>query len=353
MEEKRIDLEENLEAFKKKFLLFFIGLVGFAIGMVIVAFGTDEPILIMLVWLCPFATWGVPVGFKFWNSGLAGVFDFHLVTYEVDKYGNKRDVSDFMTYEMGTILKIFCAVLACWVGIAIAPIEMIVRLINHFRIEKQLGEKGTIKDSPRREAVLCAIVLVAMFVLAIVGNIVATVNENTSDIANEEIIELLETLETKKMSYTIVSDFDYVSEHTTTYAEVTEQDGKISFVAYRELTYYEYVDLGEHNTKTYYYKIPQGTYTYENGAWTDADEQCAYALKNLTIGLAFDFDKITENPNEIIVNKKSGLSGRIDKNEHDYYEFTPKNGSELKFNNFSIEEDFAFVYICDLVYLFN
>lgn len=353
MEEKRIDLEENLEAFKKKFLLFFIGLVGFATGLVIVSFGTDSIILMMLVWVCPFVMWGVPVGFKFWNSGLAGVFDFHLVTYEVDKYGNKRDVSDFMTYEMGTILKIFCTVLACWVGIVIAPIEMIVRLINHFRIEKQLGEKGTIKESPRKEAILCAIVLVSMIALAIIGNIVATVRENTSDIGNDEIIELLETLETKKSSYTIVRDFDYVSEHATTYAEVTEQGDEISFVAYRELTYYEYVDLGNHNTKTYYYIIPQGTYTYENGSWTGADEQCTYALNNLTIGLAFDFDKMIKNPNEIIVNIKSGLSGRIDKEEHDYYEFAPKNGSELKFNNFSIEEDFAFMYICEFAYLFN
>ena len=69
-------------------------------------------------------------------------------------------------------------------GTFIAPVEMIVRLLNHVRFEKELGIKGSIAKSPRREAVLCAIVLVVMFVVAIVVNAITTIGENTSDMGD-------------------------------------------------------------------------------------------------------------------------------------------------------------------------
>ena len=60
-------MEDNLEAFKKKSVLFIIGLICFAISVIIAAFGGTGWASIFLFGLI--GCWGGPLAVKYWFSG--------------------------------------------------------------------------------------------------------------------------------------------------------------------------------------------------------------------------------------------------------------------------------------------
>lgn len=330
----RVNLEDNLDEFKKKFILFFIGLCCFGVGIVVGA--TGSPIASLFIF-GTMACWGGPLAVKFWFSGFGSIFDFQYKTYEIDQYGNRRDVSTIDSVLTGPFLKCVVAILVVLFGTFIAPVEMIVRLLNHVRFEKELGIKGSIAKSPRREAVLCAIVLVVMFVVATVVNAITTIGENTSDMGDSEAIEIIESLENQK-NYTITM-FDYSTESNKTYATVTESGDTITFVVERGLEYGGYT-------------LGYGTYTYTNGAWQNVDDKGAAVLNKYTLKFAFDFDAMKANPDQIVINEDKGLGGRVDREEHSYYEITPKKNSSLSFTTFYLDKEGGFGTWSDYNYVY-
>ena len=345
LDEARANMEDNLEAFRKKFLLFFIGLCCFAAGIVINAFGAIGVASFLL--FGGMGCWGGPLAVKFWFSGFGSLFDFRYRVFEVYRDGRVKDVTTVGDVMTGPFIKCVVALLVVLLGTIIAPMEMIVRLMNHIRFEKLLGEKkGAIVATPRREAILCVIVLVAMFVLAIIGNIITNIRENTSDIGNEQVIELLETLEAKTKSYSILNT------RSVTLAEVAESGDTVTFTVLQKIELTHRPD----SASVDYYEVAPGTYTYMNGVWKGADENAAFLLSKLTIGIALDLDAMKENPKGIVINRDVGLSGRVDNEEHNYYEIKPKNNSkEFDFEEFLLEENFAFGTLSthNYVYIFN
>lgn len=340
-------MEDNLEAFKEKFLLFFIGLCCLAIGIIISAFGASAVASILLFGCM--GCWGGPLAVKYWFSGFASIFDFQIKTYEIDQYGNKRDVSQIDSVLVGPFLRCAVAVLVVFIGTIIAPVEMIVRFFNHIRYEKKLGIKESIAKTPRREAILCIIVLVAMIVIATIGNIVATVEENTSDISDTQIVELLETLEGKTNSYKIG---EFRNGSLREYARVTELNGVVTFAVEHELNWVLRIDSGSSKT----YTLSPGTYRYSNGAWTGVDEDTAFVLSKFTLGLALDFDAMKNDTSKLVVNKGTGFGYYFDNEEHDCYEIKPKNNSDLQFEKISVEENCIFATCSggyNYVYIFD
>ena len=339
-DEELLDVQEkyddNLSEFKKKFILFFIGLCCFAVSIIITAFGSMVGSIGLFIGV---AVWAAPLVIKFWFSGFGSLFDFQYKTYEIDSYGNMRDVSKIDSIMVGPILKCFAAMLVVIAAIYIVPAEIIIRFFNHIRFEKKLGLKGAITEAPRKEAALAAIVVVAMIVIATIGNAIATIAENTSDIGNEQIIELIEKIEAKK-SYTILGYLNYARETNPTYAEGTESSDGVTVNVLRSF----YVSS---------YELPTGTYEYKNGSWGNVSEEIATALTRCTLGLNFDFATMKANTNKIVVNKDNGLGGRLDTETHDYYEIDCKDNSDLEFNYIYVEADFKFIESYSLIYVFD
>ncbi len=338
----RYKLEDNLDAFKKRFLLFFIGLVGAALSIVLNAFGAGPlgsiPMLALIV------TWCGPLILKFWFSGFGSLFDFQYKEYEIDQYGNKRDVSKIDSVLVGPFMKCAVALLVAVVAFYLVPAEIVVRLIKHLRLEKKLGEKGTIVSSPRKEALLSVIVIVAMIVIGAIGGAVSKVRENTSDMSNEEVATIIETLQTKSKSYTINSLYNYNTESTQVCAKVTQVGDTVTFTSTSELKYF-----WDDNT----YVLPEGVYTCVNGEWLNVDKNTAFVLSRYTIGFAFDLDDMKENPNAFVVNlEKEVMGGRIDREVHDCYQLRAKDNGELQFEDFYIAKDFSFATWSDQNYIF-
>lgn len=340
--EVREKLDNNLEKFKKKFILFFIGLVGFALSVVVYAFGAGGwgslPMLALVV------TWCGPLVLKFWTSGFGSLFDFQYSEYEIDEYGNKRDVTKIDSVLTGPFLKCVAALIVALVALYLVPAEMVVRLINHMRYERKLGEKGSINESPRREALLTVIVIVAMIVIGAIGGAIASIRENTSDMGNDEVATIVETLQTEAKRYTINSLYNYNTGSSKACATVTQVGDTVTFISTTELTYY----YGGNS-----YTLPAGSYTYVNGAWINVDENAAIVLSAYTIGLAFDLEYMKNNPNAFVINvEKDVMGGRIDKETHECYQLRAKDNSELQFENFYIEKDFTFAAWSGQNYIF-
>lgn len=349
MDEKRVAMQENLEEFEKKFWLFFIGLCGFALSVVVNAFGSvgwgSACMLIMA------ATWCAPLVVKYWFSGWGALFDFQLVRYEIYNDGTKRDVTTFGETMIGPFMKCMVALLVALAATVIVPMEMIVRLINHIRFEQVLGdEKGKMNEAPRKQALMCGAVLLAMIVLGTTGTIVSNIRENTSDIGKDEVVELIEALEEKSKSYTINAYYNYHSESNRTLAKVTVVGDTVTFDAYDELSWTHRIDSGNYDQ----YTLPRGTYTYKNGAWVDVDEQLVISLNKFTLHLAFDFEAMKQDPKGIVVNCQKGQGGRVDQEQHDYYEVIPKkNSKKFTFDHLYIDEDFDYVEWQEKIYIFD
>lgn len=331
----------NLETFKKKFLFFFIGLCAFALGIVINAFGAMGVGVVLL--FAGMAAWSAPLIIKFWVSGWGALFDFRYEVYEIYSDGTKKNVTTVGDMMVGPLVKFFVTILIVIVSLYLVPAEIIVRFLNHRRAEKKLGEKGTIKDAPRRELLLSVLVIVAMIVVGAIGGAITNKKENTSDISDTEIVTLIETLEEKSKSYTILDVYNYGNNSNTTLATVTETNGTVVFKLANSIMW------------TREYTLPANTYTYTNGAWDTDDENAKQVLSILTLGVALDFDELKANLGEIVVNKDSGLSGRIDTDEHGYYQVKAKDNSSFEFEDFYIEENWAFVTwsLYNYVYVFN
>lgn len=333
MADVKLWMEDNLAIFKKKFILFFIGLCCLAVGIVLAAFGAIPVASIFLLGYMGCS--GGPLAVKYWFSGFASIFDFQIKTYEVYSDGTKRDVSTIDGVLVGPFLKCAVAVLVVFMGTLIAPIEMAVRFLNHIKYEKKLGIKGGIAKSPRREAILCVLLLVVMFVMAIIGNIASTTMENTSDISDAQIVELLEKLESKTNTYKIG---EFSNGNLREYAYITEADGTITFVAQEKLMWVLRIDEGSKKD----YMLNPGTYVYKNSAWVDVDEDTAFILSKFTLGLALDFDAMKNDTSKLVVNKDTGLGYYYDTEQHNYYEIKPKSNSDLQFEEILVEENVTF-----------
>lgn len=329
----RTNLEDNLEVFKHKFLLFFIGLVGMAISIVIYAFGAGGwgsiPMLALV------ATWCVPNILKFWSSGFGSLFDFQYKVYEVYDNGEKKDVTTVGDSLTGVFLKFAVSLIVAVVSLYIVPAEIIVRLSRHMKFEDELGEKGTVSETPRKEVLLTVIVIVAMIVLATIGNAISTVMENTSDIDESQIVEIIERLESESSSYKIG---EFRNGHLHVHAYVTQTNDTITFVVQETLMWDVRIDAGNHDK----YTLNPGTYTYTDGAWVGVNENTAFILSKYSIGLAFDFDAMKNDTSKIVVNKDTGLGYHYDTEQHNYYELKPKPGSQMQFETIRIEENCTF-----------
>ena len=340
--------EDNLEAFKKKFLLFFIGLCGMGLGIVVNAFGAMG--LGTVVLFAGAVAWCAPLVVKFWFSGVGALFDFQYKTYEIDQYGNARDVSKIDSILVGPFMKCAVALIVAVIALYLVPAEIIVRLFNHIRFEKKLGIKGTIVEAPRLHALLTFAVIAAIIIVGTIGNIVATKKENTSDISDEEIVELLETLENKKLAYKIAK---FENGSLNVYGIVAEINGTITFTVSKALKCTKY---SEEQRDYLEYTLNPGTYTYINGAWIGADENATVVLSYFALGLALDFEAMKADTSKIVVNEDKGLGYYYDTEQHDYYEIKPKKNSELEFEEFMVEKNLTFATVADgynYVYVFN
>ena len=335
-------LEDNLEEFKKKFILFFIGLVGIALSIVLNAFGAMGIASIpMLVFV---AAWCGPLVVKFWFSGFGSLFDFQYKEYEIDQYGNKRDVSKIDSVLVGPFMKCMVALVVAVIAFYLVPAEIIVRFLNHIRLESKLGEKGSVTATPRREAILSVIVIVAMIIVGTIGGIVSSVRENTSDMSDGEVSAIISTLQSKSKSYTINSLCSYTSESTQVCGKVVQAGETITLTASYDLKYFS-------DGKTYI--VPAGIYTYTGGKWVDVDTNTALALSGFAIGVAFDLESMKENTDTFVINvEKEVMGGRIDKDVHDCYQLRAKDNSKLQFEDFYIEKDFEFAAWSGQNYIF-
>ena len=340
--------EDNLEAFKKKFLLFFIGLCGLGLGIVVNAFGAMGFGMILL--LAGLVAWCAPLVIKYWFSGVGALFDFQYKTYEIDQYGNARDVSKIDSILVGPFMKCVGALLVGLAATIIVPMEIIVRFLNHVRFEKKLGLKGTVMQAPRLHALLTLGVVVVIIITGTIGNIVATTRENTSDISDEEIVTLLETLESKKLAYKIAK---FENGSLNVYGIVAEINGNITFTVSKALKCTKY---SEEKRDYLEYTLNPGTYTYINGAWVGANADATVVLSYFALGLALDFEAMKTDTSKIVVNEDKGLGYYYDTEQHDYYEIKPKKNSELEFENFMVEKNLTFATVADgynYVYVFN
>ena len=170
--------EENLETFKKRFILFFIGLCGLGLGIVVNAFGAMG--LGTVILFAGAVAWCAPLVIKFWFSGFGSLFDFQYRVYEVYSDGRKKDVTTVGEMMTGPFVKCGVALIVAVIALYLVPAEIIVRLFNHIRFEKKLGIKGTIVEAPRLHALLTLGVVVVIIVVGTIGNIVATKKENTN-----------------------------------------------------------------------------------------------------------------------------------------------------------------------------
>jgi hypothetical protein len=297
------------------------------------------------------AAWCGPLIIKYWGSGVAALFDFQYKTYEIDQYGNKRDVSTIDSILVGPFMKFVGALFVGLAATVIVPMEMIVRLLNHIRFERKLGIKGTIAQAPRLQALLSVGVAIVIIIAGIIGNIVATIKENTSDISDAEIVELLENLEGKTNNPYKICKFN--NGFLTEYATITETDDSVTFVVVQPINCtVQSEELGNKGD----YQLNPGTYIYTNGTWTGADEIAKFILSYYTLGHALDFDAIKGDTSKIVVNEGNGLGYWYDKESHDYYEIKPKNNSDIQFDYIMVEKNLAFV-TCpggyNYVYIFN
>ena len=340
--------EDNLEAFKKKFLLFFIGLCGMGLGIVINAFGAMGFGMILL--FAGVVAWCAPLVVKFWFSGFGSLFDFRYRVFEVYSDGRKKDVTTVGDMMMGPFVKCAVALIVAVIALYLVPAEIIVRLFNHIRFEKKLGLKGTVMQAPRLHALLTLGVVVVIIVAGTIGNIVATTKENTSDISDEEIVTLLETLESKKLAYKIAK---FENGSLNVYGIVAEINGSITFTVSEALKCTKY---SEEQRDYLEYTLNPGTYTYTNGAWVGANENATVVLSYFALGLALDFDAMKADTSKIVVNEDTGLGYYYDTEQHDYYEIKPKKNSELEFEEFMVEKNLTFATFADgynYVYVFN
>ena len=67
---------------------------------------------------------------------------------------------------------------------------------------------------------------------------------------------------------------------------------------------------------------------------------------------SFDFDAMKANPDQIIINEDKGLGGRVDREEHSYYEITPKKNSSLSFTTFYLDKEGGFGTWSDYNYVY-
>ena len=339
LNEFRDRYEENLETFKKRFLLFFIGLCGMGLGIVINAFGAMGVGTVVL--FAGAVAWCAPLVVKFWFSGFGSLFDFQYRVYEVYQDGRKKDVTTVGEMMTGPFVKCGVALIVAVIALYLVPAEIIVRLFNHIRFEKKLGIKGTIVQAPRLHALLTFAVIVAIIIVGTIGNIVDTKKENTSDISDEEIVELLETLESKKLAYKIAK---FENGSLNVYGIVAEINGTITFTVSEALKCTKY---SEEQRDYLEYTLNPGTYTYINGAWIGADENATVVLSYFALGLAFDFDTMKADTSQIVVNEDPGLGYYYDTEQHDYYEIKPKKNSELQFEEFMVEKNLTFATFAD------
>ena len=328
--------EDNLEAFKKKFLLFFIGLCGMGLGIVINAFGAMGFGMVLL--FAGVVAWCAPLVVKFWFSGFGSLFDFRYRVYEVYRDGRKKEVTTVGDMMTGPFVKCAVALIVAVIALYLVPAEIIVRLFNHIRFEKKLGIKGTIVQAPRLHALLSVGVIIAIIIAGTIGNIVSTIAEDTSDISNEEIVDILEKLESKTNKTYKICKFN--NGFLTEYATITEVNGTVTFVVLQPIACtVKSEELGNRGE----YQINPGTYTYTNGTWTGADEITAFILSYYTLGVALDFDAMKADTSKITINEDNGLGYWYDAENHDYYELKPKNNSDLKFESIRIEKNLTFV----------
>ena len=325
--------DDNLETFKKKFLIFFIGLCSFALGIVINAFGGMVAGILFI--MGGVAVWGAPLVIKYWFSGWGALFDFRYEVYEIYPDGTKKNVTTVGDMMVGPFLKCAVALLVVVVALYLVPAEIVVRFLNHRRAEKKIGEKGALMATPRREMALTALVLVAMIVVGAIGGAVSRKKEDTSDISDVQIVELLDKLEAETDSYKIG---EFNNGFLREYATITEQDGNVSFVSTQTLKWVLYIDTG-HSKE---YTLNPGTYEYKNGAWVGVNEDTAFVLSQFTLGLALDFDAMRSDVSQIVVNQDTGLGYYYDTEQHEYYELKPKKNSTLQFEEILVEANCTF-----------
>ena len=336
LNEFRDRYEDNLEAFKKRFLLFFIGLGGMGLGIVINAFGAMGVGTVVL--FAGAVAWCAPLVVKFWFSGFGSLFDFQYRVYEVYQDGRKKDVTTVGEMMTGPFVKCGVALIVAVIALYLVPAEIIVRLFNHIKLEKMLGIKGTIVQAPRLHALLSVGVVIAIIIAGTIGTIVSTIAEDTSDISNEEIVDILEKLESKMSKpYKICK---YNNGFLTEYATITETGDSVNFVVMQPIVCtVQSEELGNRGE----YQLNSGTYIYKNGAWSGADEITAFILSYYTLGVALDFDAMKAGTSKIVIKEDNGLGYWYDTKNHDYYELKPKNNSDLKFESIRIEKNLTFV----------
>lgn len=326
-------MQENLEEFQKKFLFFFIGLAGICACILMAAFGASG--IATLPILATVATWCAPMVIKFWFSGFGAIFDVKFKRYEVYSDGTKKDVTTFMDANMGLIIKCFAAVLVAALAFVAVPFNMAKRMVNHFKYEKELNEKGTIKAAPRKHMVICAILFAVTFVAATIGNAITVKVENTSDLTNEEKTAILNTVEEKLGAYSIYKSFE------RKLADVTEVNGTVTFTALTSFEWKGYphaIGIDEYTEIS----VNSGTYIYENGAWTDVSAEVGFVLSHMTLGHHLTIDAMREKIDDVVVKKQTGFAYRISKEPCKHYSVKMKDGKDKdgKIVSFLVDENF-------------